>query len=120
MLSQGFETWGERGYGERGYEAIASPLDGFNKAWCSRVVPQSFTNLLNVSFENGGADPRVSPDGAEEFFLGNKLSGMFDEVLKNGKRGGAKGNTDTVSPQAGISWVEAKGWKDVMRVWSHW
>ncbi len=120
MLSWGIKTWGELGYGEWGDEAIATPLDGLNKSWRSRVIPQSFTNLLNISFENSGADLRVGPDSTEEFFLGHKLPGMFDEIPKNGKRGGAKSNTDTVSPQAGISWVEAKGRKDVMSVWGHW
>ncbi len=86
------------GCSQCGDEAIATPLDGFNKSWRSRVIPQSFANLLNVPFEDGGADLCVSPDSAEEFFLCNKLSGMFDEILKNGKRGWAKGNTDIVSP----------------------
>ena len=116
MLFRGIKGGGGLSHGEWSDETIATPLDGFNKSWRSRVVSQGFTNLLNISFEDGSADPCVGPDSAEKFFLGNKLSRMFDEILKNGKRSWAKGNTDTVSPQAGISWVEAKGWKDVMWV----
>ena len=77
-----------------------------------RIIVESFSQLANGDFEDGVADESIRPDGVQELFFCDELTGTTDEVVENSESLGSNLDRFCAEPQAFVDCVQAKRLED--------
>src|SRR5215216_2775256 len=62
-------------------ESITSTMCGFDEVRCLWIVVKRVAQLTNSDFEHRVGNESFRPNGGEELFFGDELSGTFDELV---------------------------------------
>src|SRR5262245_65738606 len=87
---------------------MPTPADGFDKARRAGIVAKRGTQLLNISLEQGLADPGVGQHRREHRVFSHELSGVLDEYTQDCHCFGTERADLAVTPKLLIGQIEMK------------
>ena len=94
--------------GDLADEPIAPTMRSFDKARRFRIVGKGFADLADGDFQHRVAHKRIPPDGADQTFLGHKLSRTGEQVFEYGEGFGSEPNGLRALPETLVHQVERK------------
>ena len=96
-------------------KAIAAPVCGFDKRGRLRIVLESVTQLTNGDFEHCIGNESFRPDGGEQLFFSNELTGTLNEFVEDCVGFRSELNDLRATPQTLVGTVQAERLEDDAR-----
>jgi hypothetical protein len=84
-------------------------MRSFYEARRFRIVGKGFADLTDGDFQHRVAHKRIPPDGADQIFLGHKLSRTGEQVFEYGEGFGPELNGLQALPETLVHRVEREG-----------